>query len=315
MNLPLDVVAPDLISRALNFIPPLRYQRTLFVGSPCSDEGFIGLLPGMRLGQVAPALQAALEKTAPEKKAALIVWKDFPEENRDDLEALARDRGLFGMASFPNTRINLEGLADFEGYLKQLTKENRWKLRKKLKLSHALGELDAAVAQHPSPAELDEIFGLFWQTYTRGKTKFERLTQDFFRNAAASDRAWFVMLRDPRQGNMVAFKLCFLAGRRLINKYIGIDYRYGGDWYLFFRPLGSHDRLGGAARCNGDAKRPNRLRAQVRSWIRTGPVIQLLQTSQSHPERALWRGGPADHLGGCWTMPWESTRKPMAHRA
>src|SRR5690242_12123157 len=65
MDVPIDLVAPPVVAAALRagarVLPRLRYQRTLFVGSPCSDEGTVGLLPGMSLASVLDAVQDALE--------------------------------------------------------------------------------------------------------------------------------------------------------------------------------------------------------------------------------------------------------------
>lgn len=236
MDLPLDLVAPDPIARLLPYIPPLRSQRTLFAGSPCADEGTVGLLPGVALGEVAPAIQAALEEAAAARRCSMVVWKDFPETDWGALESLSRERGLFRVISFPNTRMEVGECRNFDDYLKTLNADHRRVLKKKLRRSHALGELEVSVAQRPGVAELEEIFGLFWQTYNKGKTKFERLTPEFFHEIARAEPAWFVMLRDPAAGGrMVAFNLVFLLGRRLINKFIGLDYAYGGEWYLYFR--------------------------------------------------------------------------------
>ena len=64
MDVPLDVIAPDSLAAVVRFVGRyvrfLRYQRTLFVGSPCSDEGTVGLLPGVELSGVADSLQSAL---------------------------------------------------------------------------------------------------------------------------------------------------------------------------------------------------------------------------------------------------------------
>src|SRR5262245_47846570 len=46
MKVPIDLVAPRLVARAVRaagqLVPKLRYLQTVFVGSPCSDEGTIG---------------------------------------------------------------------------------------------------------------------------------------------------------------------------------------------------------------------------------------------------------------------------------
>ena len=98
-----------------------------------------------------------------------------------------------------------------------------------------MGDLEESFIRSPDDALLGEIFPLFLQTYERGKIKFERLTPLFFRLISACPTAYFVLLRDAGNGKLAAFMLCFLTGKRAINKFIGIDYSYKGDWFLYFR--------------------------------------------------------------------------------
>ena len=238
MDVPIDLVAPPLIARVLriagNVVPRLRYQRTLFVGSPCSDEGTVGLLPKVQLAEVAPYLQDALALRAQQLRAPMIVWKDFPSTTDESLQVLCTRQGLFKITSYPGTRLLLPS-GGFAAYLQSLTSSHRHNLRKKLRRSKTLGDLDATVLQHPDAALREEIFTLFWQTYEKGKTKFERLTPQFFQHIAATDESSFVLLRHPQTGRLVAFMLCFRIGSRVINKFIGLDYRLGNNWFLYFR--------------------------------------------------------------------------------
>jgi hypothetical protein len=238
MNVPIDLVAPPFLARIIcnagKWFPRVRYQRTLFVGSPCADEGTVGLLHGVRLRDVAVILQDAVYTHAQNVRASAIVWKDFSDTLSDDLDVLCSDRSLFKLVSYPGTIVpRLEG--SFDGYLKTLTSAKRYNLKKKLKRSCAMGELDASVIQYPENSLVTEIFDLYWQTYQKGKTKFERLTSEFFRLIAMEDVAHFIMLRIPETGKLVAFMLCFRVGTRVINKFIGFDYTVARDWYLYFR--------------------------------------------------------------------------------
>ena len=238
MDVPIDLVAPPLIARFLrvagNVFSRLRYQRTLFVGSPCSDEGTVGLLPEVQLAEVAPRLQDALALRARQLGAPMIVWKDFPSTTDESLQVLCTQRGLFKIASYPGTRLLLPS-GGFTAYLQSLTSSHRHNLRKKLRRSKALGDLNATVLQHPDATLREEIFTLFWQTYEKGKTKFERLTPQFFQHISATDESSFVLLQHPQTGRLVAFMLCFRIGSRVINKFIGLDYRLGDNWFLYFR--------------------------------------------------------------------------------
>ena len=111
MDLPIGLVVPPALAPAFALIgriaPAMNYQRTLFVGSPCADQGTVGALPGTERGAVLDALQTALRLKANELGASMLVWKDFPAADSEHLAALARGAGLFPAVSFPGTAVAL----------------------------------------------------------------------------------------------------------------------------------------------------------------------------------------------------------------
>ena len=243
MDLALEIVLPDAIAPFVAWlgrtVPALRYQRTWFVGSPCAEEGTIGLIPGVSLDEVLPALNAAVEARAKAVKAHMIVWKDVPEAAAMVLERQVNmERGrlakLFKVPSFPGTEIH--GLAvDFERYLKALTGPRRYRLKKKLKASREAIDIETEVIQHPDAAAMGEIWRLFWQTYEKATTRFEKLNPAFFEGVAAAETTYFVMLRRRSDKQLVAFMLCYFEAGRATNKFIGIDYALGDKTFLYFR--------------------------------------------------------------------------------
>src|SRR5207248_2113935 len=104
-----------------------------------------------------------------------------------------------------------------------------------LRRSRDLLTLETSVVKAPPDQELAEIFALFQQTYEKGKTKFEKLSIRFFEEIRKQAPAWFILQRDKRSGELVAFMLVFRLGRRLINKFIGIQYQRSGNTFLYFR--------------------------------------------------------------------------------
>jgi uncharacterized protein len=238
MDVPIDLVMPPFIAwlmrTAGRFIRPLQYQRTLFIGSPCADEGTVGLLPGISFDEVVLVLQESLNDRAHKKNASIIVWKDFPQTSALHLGKLCNYHKLFKMVSYPGTFMPLMP-GGFEAYLKSLSSQKRNKLKQKLKKSRACGDLETEIIQHPNEKTQEEIFNLFWQTYLKGNTKFERLTSLFFHNIARTNVSHFILLRRAETKELAAFMLCFLLGRTVINKFIGLDYRLTGNWYLYFR--------------------------------------------------------------------------------
>ncbi len=241
MNVPVELIAPPLLVKLIRLVPLIGQlcpflvcQKTLFVGSPCADEGTIGLVPGVTLTQVVPQLQDALQKRAAELKAPMIVWKDFSQSDCRQLKPLCASHGMFRVPSYPGTSLRILP-GGMEEYYKNLKSSRRHNLKKKLRRSQALAALDVEIVQRPSQEVLDEIFALFWQTYEKGKTKFERLNIRFFQLIAEYDTSFFVLLRDRGNGKLLSFMLCFHLGERVINKFVGFDYSVAADIYLYAR--------------------------------------------------------------------------------
>jgi Acetyltransferase (GNAT) domain len=238
MDMPVEQVAPQEFLRLLRLIgkivPSVLCQRTLFVGSPILDEGRVGLISHVNRRAALLALQIALEAKAAELRASLIIWKDFPESSSADMNWLSHQRRLFRVVSLPNTIVELPSPRK-EDYFAALKRSRRYNLKNKLKRSRERVALTVEVVQRPDAKMLDEMFGLFWQTYEKSPSKFERLSRKFFEVFADKQAALFIILREKVTGEMVAFRLCFDMGKRLINMFIGMDYSRPKEWLLFFR--------------------------------------------------------------------------------
>lgn len=230
MNFPVSLVAPDALKPLLPLIGSLAHPKTLFVGSPCADEGTVGLVPGVDRPAALHALQDALLAKARELDASLLVWKDIPSATAAEVAALG---GMFRVESFPGTLVELG--ADKAAYLASLKGSRRHNLRKKIRRSESQFSARADVLQKPEARALDEIFALFMQTYERSTTHFERLNREFFAHIAEVPCARFVTVREDKSDAMVAFMLCFELAPKLINKFVGMDYRRPGEWQLHFR--------------------------------------------------------------------------------
>jgi hypothetical protein len=226
MRFPVSLVAPDALKPFLPLIGSLAHPKTLFVGSPCADEGTVGLVPGTGRGAALSALQDALLAKARELDVPLLVWKDMPGE-------VPQPAGTFRVESFPGTIVDLG--ADRAAYLAGLKGSRRHNVLKKIKRSAAHFSARVEVIEKPAPRVLDEIFPLFMQTYERASTSFERLGREFFAQIAQVPCARFITVREEKSSAMVAFMLCFELAPKLINKFVGMDYRRPGEWQLHFR--------------------------------------------------------------------------------
>jgi hypothetical protein len=241
MDVPMRLVVPPALLPWVDAVgrvwPGIRYQRTLFVGSPCAEEGRVGMLPGVERVAMLRRIDAELKLEMRRCGAALRVWKDFGGEYDAELGAVADESGLFRAISFPGTEVDLPGMPapTKENYFESLRGNQRHQLKKKLKRSTELAELSVELVRQPDAATLDELFALFWQTYERATTQFERLNRRFFSEIAAVEVASFIVLREPASGRAVAFMLCFEFEQRFVNKFIGIDYQRPREWLLYFR--------------------------------------------------------------------------------
>ncbi len=238
MNFPLALVAPPALAGVIGAVgkvlPSLVHPRTLFIGSPCADEGTVGFMDRTDLAAALPVLVGAFKARARALGAGLLVWKDFAHPQSAALGSPAFRDSLFEVTSFPGTLVDLPP-GGKDAYFAAMKGSRRHVLKKKLRRSASLVALDAEVLQSPDAATLDELFGLFWQTYEKATTRFERLNREFFTRLAALPVAHFVVLRERSTGKAVAFMLCFVLGARVINKFIGIDYSRPRDWLLYFR--------------------------------------------------------------------------------
>jgi hypothetical protein len=238
-DLPLELVLPDAAARIASLAgrSPLRRLvrvRTFFIGSVAGEEGHVGLHPGYILREVATLVHAAARRQASDARAALLVWKDFPDSDREALDALAGATKAFRMPSYPGSSVPLLP-GGYDAYLQTLPSRHRNKMRKRLRRGSASLPMTSSLVKHPSAAQVHEMFSLYTQTYGRGPTKFERLTPEFFAEIAKFDGAAFVVLQRRDSGRMVAFMLLFDLGERVINQFIGIDYAAAEGGFAYFR--------------------------------------------------------------------------------
>jgi hypothetical protein len=235
MNVPMRLVLPPVLLPLANVVgylfPSALYQRTLFIGSPCSDEGRVGMLAGVDRLEVLRCLDQAIILHTKKLNASMRVWKDFSQEYSEDFSALSAD--LFPLVSYPGTLAQLPNSSK-AAYLASLKASRRNKLNKKLKRVFD-APVDVEILQQPDITTMGEIYSLFWQTYEKGNIKFERLNRKFFDLLAENKYTYFVILRDRSNSDMVAFMLCFALGKHVINKFIGIDYQKPKEWFLYFK--------------------------------------------------------------------------------
>ncbi len=242
-DVPIELVMPPMILPIVKLIskiiPSFLYQRTFFIGSAGSDEGHIGIDPKILKAQTVTqddiflCVQEAAEKQAQKYKAAMLVWKDFPNIYHQTLATISKSKKLFPLISFPSALVTLEG-GNTDDYINSLKSSRRDQFLKKLKKALP-APLDVSIVHLPDNQTLHQLYRLFSRTYSKGKTKFEELTPEFFEFISREKEAHFIVLRHQSSQEIVAFMLCFDLKGHVINKFIGIDYDAPRDWFIYFR--------------------------------------------------------------------------------
>ena len=238
-DVPLELVIPKPLARLVKPFAkgPFRrfaHQRTLFIGCVAGEEGHIGLVPGVALAEVTDFIHREARAMADEVGAPVLVWKDFPSEDRAALDALTVGSRTFRIPSFPGTSIVLAP-GGHAAFLATMRSDRRYKVRANLRKGKAAVAVCVSVESWPDEAALNEMYSLFEQTRRRATTTFETITPEFFRRIAASDEASFIVLREAGTGRMLAFMLVLDLGERAVNQYIGLDYAVAEAGRLYFQ--------------------------------------------------------------------------------
>jgi predicted N-acyltransferase len=223
----------ELVELIRRKFPRFLTMRILMVGC-AAGEGHLGAHSSEDKLTLSRALHSTLHTIAREKKASLVVLKDFPSRYRTDLQTFSGN-GYTRIPSMPLTRLELD-YENFDEYLASLGKATRKNLRRKFRDAERSGKIDLEIVTDVTPY-VDEIYPLYLQVHERSPMKFEKLTKDYFRRLSREvpDRTRFFIWR--QSGKIIAFSLCFVHGDSIYDEYLGMDYRVALDLHLYYYTL------------------------------------------------------------------------------
>jgi Acetyltransferase (GNAT) domain len=218
----------DCIAQTRRVFPTSFILRTLMVGCAAGE----GYLADIRPWAVR-ALHEALKLYADKARVSLVVLKDLPARFRDDLTQFTND-GYRRISSMPAATLDLD-FASFEDFMqRKLSRSFRKNLRRKFRRLEGRPPLEMEVICRPNESSLDEIFGLYLQTFARSKFRFERLTKSYLRELGEKmpDRARYFLWR--QEGRLVAFALALVERDLLYDLVLGLDYPLALEMHLYF---------------------------------------------------------------------------------
>jgi len=232
----LDVVIEGQAQRLIQFIrrliPRFFILKTLFCGSPFGENGILGLRPGYEDKDTLVAkLIRVIQRLSRENNIPLVIFKDFLKEDLPTLEPL-KNRGFFRAGSFPTVVAELS-FNSLEDYFRTLSRNTRKNLRRKIKKAESAKDMEVKVVDNVE-AVIEDVYGLYLNTYNAGKVKFEKLTKEFFINIARNFQPQVKFFLYYVDGKLAAFNLCFVHEDTLIDKFIGFDYDIAYKYNLYF---------------------------------------------------------------------------------
>jgi len=134
------------LKRSVNAVrqifPRFLTMRLLMTGC-VAGEGHLGACAPEDEAWIAEALASVLKIFARQKKASLVVFKDFSARYRAPLKSLLAN-GFTRVPSMPMTKLRL-GYTDFENYLESLSKATRKNLRRKFRKAAKAAPIDLEV--------------------------------------------------------------------------------------------------------------------------------------------------------------------------
>lgn len=199
----LDTMLQDgLVKRCL----PKVKIRIACVGHPSSDFGMID-------GEISADTLAVVNATL-EQQAALVAYKGFTSEL--PLPGFVRVCGL------PVAVLDIGG-----DYYSGLDARRRNDFRHKLERANALRfEECSELPEHLLP----QVFQLYLNTYNRAPLRFERLTQDYFRQTAGISKFLLFFEADT----LIGFAQIIGKGSKASFKYVGMDYLRSREYGLYY---------------------------------------------------------------------------------
>ena len=219
----------DALSRAF---PRLLRQRMLALGSPVAETCHLGYEPGTSAADQAQMLDAILARAeiyAREQRVQMFAAKDSSARQDALWAPSAKLQGMRRQPGLPTAFLDV-CFDNLDEYLASLSRTTRKDMRRKLKAGAELRVEWRTNVDDIAP----EIMRLYTSTYANAQLSFEELTAEYFRAVLAElgERASCVAYWLGEK--LVAFNLVLHDGKRLLDKFLGMDYALARDYNLYF---------------------------------------------------------------------------------
>lgn len=212
---------------------------TLFVGCTSTEYSNYPNLSDYR------SFAASLLRETHRKAAQLCIVKDIPCQSPllSDEENLKADFLMQQLQEAGFLAVEGQALAyvpiDFESvddYLKRLSRSRRKEFRKKLKEGSCvkIEELSCGDERFFDNSFLDFLYGMYMNVFRQSDIHFDELTREFFAALLQKSDGGGKVFTYSLDGRLIGYNLCFVQGKKLVDKYIGLVYPEAREANLYF---------------------------------------------------------------------------------
>ncbi len=212
--------------------PRLLRQKMLSLGSPVTEICHLGFAPGVPTDEQQRLLGAILAKAesfAKGNRVRMIAVKDATAAQDALWAAAAKAHGLRRQPGLPTAFLDVK-FANIDEYLATLSKATRKDIRRKLK--------DAGGLRVEWRIGIDgiegEVMRLYKSTHANAQFSFEELTSEYFHNVLRGMAGRASCATYWLGDKLVAFNLVLHDGKRLLDKFLGMDYAVAREYNLYF---------------------------------------------------------------------------------
>ncbi len=207
-------------------------QRMLGLGSPVAEHCHLGFAADVAADErprLLAALLARAEAYAAEHAVRMIAVKDSSAAQDALWAAAAPTQGLRRQPGLPTASLEVR-FASIEEYLGTLGRATRRDLKRKLRA--------AADLRVEWRRDIDDIapdlMRLYRATYAQAQYSFEELTAEYFRAVLRELGPRASCVTYWLDARLVAFNLVLHDERRLLDKFLGMDYAVARERNLYF---------------------------------------------------------------------------------
>lgn len=231
----LDLFAQGAFKKAINLIRKkcknLFILQSLECGSPVALGNTISIRDGIDRAQAMRILSKGIEDLAKELGIKFILFRDFYDKEVE-LHDIFKKLGYMKIHNLPKAEIKIKWKS-FDEYLNSMRSNYRRKIIKRMdKCANANISFSILTDFSKHASELKQLYD---NVYHNAKEyKRERMTEAFFQNIDKCLGEKSVMLTATKDSKLIGSSLLLLNDKMLISLFMGLDYDYNEEYFIYF---------------------------------------------------------------------------------